>query len=256
MSFSRKILVGDVGIEILAEPDSWSPPVLKNHDSFEGDAEAVLEAKLVRVENDEYHQPTFSGNVLSVCYDPVNGMYEINYKMRRHLAFLAGILSPDYRFVHGAGISSGGIGIVLIGTSGSGKTSISTAFGRDDVLDDDLLLASGKSLRRVSNVGYLSGYDTGLMEKLTNRKGEATITAVYLLDPGMDARIEEADRSVDPKITYDPRLGEGLYEHHASRGPHVFCAPVFRLGTAGLSGEYRLGKSSRLADMIRSNSGY
>jgi hypothetical protein len=260
MSFSRKVLVGDVGIEVLAKPEGWNPPVLNNYDDFNGGVEGALEAKLVSVESGEHHQPTFSGNVLSACYDPVEGIHAINYKMRRHLAFLAGTLSPNYRFVHGAGISSGGIGIVLIGTSGSGKSSVSSAFGRDDVLDDDLLLASGKSMRRVSNTGYRFNYGSGFAnegtEMLPDDTKEAAISAVYLLDPDMDMRIEEAARSISPEITYDPRLGESLYVHHASKGPHVFCAPVFRLGSSGLHANVyaHMSRSAELANIIRGHS--
>jgi hypothetical protein len=156
------------------------------------------------------------------------------YFIRKYIAFLAGTTSKTYKLVHGAGFRLNGQGVLLIGNSGTGKSTLTALFDEAEILDDDLLLASERKMRRVAKSGVrISPDDKNKLVYLDDGNDQSPISYVFVLnnqhEPDYVQKIKPA--AISPEITFDNKLDGKLFSLYSGRMPVLFAAPVYEIGT-------------------------
>ena len=161
------------------------------------------------------------------------GEFGVNiFEVIRHIGYLAGHVSKQYRFLHAAGIKLGGKGVLLVGKSGNGKSTLASIL-EGEILDDDLVMACSTDMRRISKFGARINSKRRTIDWIEDDNIQCPINYVFLLnnqyDPDHVAQVQ-ADK-VDPILTFDDKLHFSLMEEYAKRMPIPFQVPVLEIGT-------------------------
>ena len=131
-----KLLVGDVVIEVFARGDC---PLGQYFLEMNKEPQVQVFVSEGFIMDGSQPEPTYDDYMdLTIFGD---GHSPAWYVINRHLGFIAGDVSDTYRFIHGAGFRLNNKGVLLVGNSGTGKTTL-TSLLSDEILDDDLLLAT------------------------------------------------------------------------------------------------------------------
>lgn len=136
------VRIADVDLSLRLPPGNWDgffPPAKEKAKGF---LDFYYENTPL-----EFHDPTLDKNQRKIimCCQIDNDGYPLFSvpALIRNIAFLAGLISKDYRFIHSAGFILKSKGILLIGKSGCGKSTLALLFSDAKVLDDDILLTDG-----------------------------------------------------------------------------------------------------------------
>lgn len=177
-------------------------------------------------------RPKYFGREMNIWVSDGDGMSLDFFHIVRHIGYLAGDISEKYRFCHAAGLKLNGKGIMLAGNSGNGKsTLVSTLDG--EILDDDILIASPKELRRIAKVGGRINPERGTVEWIEDENYQSPLHYVFLLnnqyDPDHVVKVEPS--AVNQEMTFDDKLHPSLLDAYKRRMPIAFEVPIFEVGT-------------------------
>src|SRR3989338_8405203 len=154
------------------------------------------------------------------------------FNVVRHMGYLAGDVSEKYRFVHAAGINIGGKGVLLIGNSGNGKSTLASLLD-GALLDEDQVMVSPTEMRRITTFGRRINKESEVVEWVRDDNSQSPIHYVFLLDNRYepDHVVQTSPEAVRPEATFDDKLHPLLLERYRRRMPLIFEAPVFEIGT-------------------------
>lgn len=154
------------------------------------------------------------------------------FDILRHVAYLAGLLSTRYAYVHAAGLVMGSKGVLLIGRTGQGKSTLAHLLP-GEVVDDDMLLVSDSDMVRVSRYGAHIQPDNQTVRLVEDEHQKAPIDFVFVLDrqvePGSIQPIPSG--RLDVRDTFDDNLDASLLPRYRRTQRVQPRVPVFRLGT-------------------------
>ena len=224
----ENIEVGDVNIEVGFK---WGELGLNKYFSqAEGNATATLQVNVGIALDDSVGIPQYSPGKMKILMDDMDGRGIHFYHLVRHIAFLAGQVSQEYRFCHAAGIQVNGKGVMLLGNSENGKSTLA-AMLEGDIIDDDIRLVSRSEMRRVGKVGGRTVEDK--VQWIEDDYSRSTIDYIFLLNNhyNPDHVMQVKPRIISPERTFDDKLHPSLLEHYRRRMPIPFEAPTFELGT-------------------------
>lgn len=179
----------------------------------------------------EFHDPTLDKNqrkITMCCQIDNDGRQFFSVPaLIRNSAFLAGLISKDYRSIHSAGFILKSKGILLIGKSGCGKSRLVSLFPDAKVLDDETLLTDGRKMIRCSyrpsNPMLASNYN--LLE--------SSIDYIFILNKQKvpDALKPINIQELSYSITFDDRLPETFLEPYKGKSRIKVASPIYELGT-------------------------
>lgn len=156
------------------------------------------------------------------------------FMVSRYIGFLAGQLSDRYMFCHGAGINVYGKGVLILGNSGSGKSTIVSML-EGKVLHDDFLMVSSDRMRRVSRDGIKTTTYSGRksFQRLEDNNNSSSLDYVFILDKdqGPEHKIEIDPVSIPREKIFDDRFPSSFFEMFQTKEPIKFNSRVFYLGT-------------------------
>jgi hypothetical protein len=161
------------------------------------------------------------------------------FDILRCVAYLAGLVSERYAYFHAAGLVVDGKGILLIGRSGNGKSTLAGLL-EGKVIDDDMLLVSDTEMVRVSRYGAQIQPDGRTVRLTETEPARARVDYIFVLDrqadPSRVRRLQPED--ISPEDTFDDALHPGLFSRYAGKRvcPNV---PAYRIGTRRAPGETR-----------------
>lgn len=176
--------------------------------------------------------PEYSDRVMNCWIQGEDGRGLDYLHIVRHVGYLAGDVSERYRFCHAAGLKINGKGVMLIGNSGNGKSTLASKL-EGEILDDDILLASPTEIRRISNVGGRMNPERGTVELIEDGNYQSPLGFVFLLNNQYDPDhvVEIQPSEVNPEMTFDDTLHPYLLGAYRQRMPIAFEVPVFEVGT-------------------------
>ena len=222
------IRVGDVDLKLFLPSGSWDylyPPA-------DGEVEAKVTFSYCKTPL-EYKEPIFDPDIKQLtiyCQIDIDGRPLFSeHELRQNVAFLVGIISKKFWFIHAAGFIYKGKGIILIGNSGNGKSTLLSLFEEAQVLDDDHLFTDGNIMRRVSNIGTKNNSSERLNDDIT----EHSIDYVFLLNNQKDpSSLQEINqRTISHEMAFDDRLPASFFMDYAKKPLIIFSCPVYELGT-------------------------
>jgi hypothetical protein len=145
----------------------------------------------------------------------------------KNSAFLAGLISKDYRSIHSAGFILKSKGILLIGKSGCGKSTLVSLFPDAKVLDDEILLTDGRKMIRCSY------YYSNTMLAPNHNLLESSIDYIFILNKQKvpDALKPINTQELSHSITFDDRLPEAFLEPYKGKSRIKVSSPIYELGT-------------------------
>jgi hypothetical protein len=156
------------------------------------------------------------------------------------LAYLTDINSDKYNAIHGCGmvIKSGNKerGILLIGRHGHGKTTLGNALGKNQTLDDDILMINNNGMQTVGRYGAITHKKLFSREKWREHQirgiTQANIDAIFILDKRYrGGHIQEEERHIPRRDSAIDALGFRHYSLLEEKPPIQVSVPVYRLGT-------------------------
>jgi len=160
------------------------------------------------------------------------------YAIFKSIGVLTDRYSPTVRFCHGAGIRYNGKGILITGEPDAGKSTIAASLS-EDILSDDTVLVGQNKIQRIGAYGIKDNHERSNGLKYFNwLKDDLTITNLDLvihLNPTMSAEsIDDiTGDGLTPAQTFDPLMGDGLYDSYTEKGPIPFNVPIIQIGTDG-----------------------
>jgi hypothetical protein len=149
----------------------------------------------------------------SLSLSSTDPLQEIDYFIRAAYALLA--FKTGAVMIHAAGVLHAGRALLFLGHSGSGKTTIARFSGRDQVLNDDLMIAlPGKERWMVFATPFWNP------SQVKPRAGHAPLAALYLLEKDSEVYLERVSQATAlaallasiPVIPEDPERLPGLIE--------------------------------------------
>jgi len=173
--------------------------------------------------------PLFEANELHLVIDDVQrDLFDI----LRHVAYLASAISACYSFVHAAGVVVRDKGVLLIGRSGTGKSTLVGLLG-GQVLDDDMLMVNEGEMRRVSRFGAHIQKDGHTVRLIEDENYRAEVDCIFVLDKSAEpSRVEPlAPADIRARDTFDDNLHPGLFARYDEKKTPAFHAPIYRIGT-------------------------
>ena len=162
------------------------------------------------------------------------------HDMRMLLSYLAGHYSERYEAVHGAGFVVGtGLfgrnpkGILLLGPSKSGKSTLAKALGDKKTLDDDIICMDRDSIYVSGRVGSMTSKNNDLYFQEEGIR-ETSLDRVFLLDRYREGGfIEETDSQITRDKSVFDTLPDNLKSAYIGLPPIDTNARVFVIGTKG-----------------------
>lgn len=220
------VRIADVDMSLRLPPGNWDGffPPAKN--KVKGFLDFYYERNPL-----EFHDPTLdtSQRKITMCCQVDNDgrpLFSI-HTLIRNSAFLAGLISDNYRFIHGAGFIVKNKGILLIGKSSYGKSTLVSLFTDAKVLDDDILLTDGEKMIRCSY------YHSNTQMEPNHNLLESSIDYIFILNK---LKVPDALNPINSQelphgITFDDRLPETFLELYKGKSRVKFSAPIYELGT-------------------------
>lgn len=177
-------------------------------------------------------KPEYSGKEMNIWVSDGDGMSLDFFHIVRYIGYLAGDVSGKYRFCHAAGLVLDGKGVMLAGNSGNGKSTLASILG-GEILDDDILMASPRELRRIAKVGGRINPERGTLEWIEDDNHQTPFHYVFLLNNQYDPDhvVEVEPSAISPEMTFDDKLHTSLLDAYKRRMPIAFEIPVFEVGT-------------------------
>ncbi|MGO9201411.1 MAG: hypothetical protein ACLQM8_12885 [Limisphaerales bacterium] len=172
--------------------------------------------------------------------------------IRQLVCYLAAYHSRAFDIVHGSGLlmdSRKSLGVLLIGAAHCGKSTLGAKLG-GIVMDDDLMLVSGDTMRVAGKMGFVTykHLESGrkYLTPLPNGVKEAHIGLVFLLDKKQEGGTYlDVDNTIPRKYARLDDLAPILKDAYLRMSPIRVEAPIFRLGTRG-----KLPQTLRTAEYI------
>ncbi len=222
------IRVGDVDLYAgTAEADLG---LSRFFESARGTPMATLEILCApKAGGDDAVGPIFQDRTLHIVIEDVErDLFEIF----RHIGYLAGVWSPCYAFVHAAGLLLQGKGVLLLGRSGHGKSTLAARLG-GTVIDDDMLLVDETEMVRVSQYGAHIKADGRTVRLAEDEHERAPVDCIFLLDRNAEpGRVDPIQAStIQPRETFDDHLHPRLFARYEAKSALALRAPAFRIGT-------------------------
>tara|TARA_Y100000310_G_scaffold345268_1_gene463262 strand:+ start:21594 stop:22352 length:759 start_codon:yes stop_codon:yes gene_type:complete len=164
------------------------------------------------------------------------------YYVRRYLGFFAGILSDDFNLVHGGGILYNGKGVLIVGGSKAGKSTLISEMQETGakVIDDDMVMTDWNVMERTCRSGHITanGHNSRSLV-LHDDFYRCNVDYVVVLTRGMGLKASEYRQgSTDgmAEVCFDSVLPESLFEQYSKK----FTAPspdlsIYYVGTTGPS---------------------
>jgi len=169
----------------------------------------------------------YSEKERTLMYTPMNaGMHEI----RQLVAFAIDRMPGPLSAVHASGIIKDSKGVLLIGRSGSGKSTIASRLNPNDILDDDLLLIDAEEACVVGHCGAITRPDRSLHYQRNGRTHHA-IHIVFLLEKTAEGGVVEEMRSIPRTWSVIDALSPIITKEYLASEPIRIAAPIHRLGT-------------------------
>jgi hypothetical protein len=160
--------------------------------------------------------------------------------IRQLVCLLATYHSRTSHIVHGTGLlvsSRKNEGILLVGPSHAGKSTLSQALG-NFIMDDDLMLVERDTMRVTGRMGFVTYYSplTGkkMLNPLAGGRKEARLSLVLILDKSQPGgKWWEIDNTIPRQYTVLADLPPRLKAAYLALPPIRVEAPIYRLGTHG-----------------------
>jgi len=173
---------------------------------------------------------------LNMVMDNDGEMTQSEYYARRYLSFFASLLSGDYNLIHAGGLQVNDKGIMIVGKSKSGKSTLVSDFLPDaKVIDDDMIMTDWETMYRTCKWGqsYKSPIHKNHMT-LHDNFYSCPLNFIVLLTHEIGAReIRDSSPEKIREVAFDNRLPEELrplYLDHLSLPSNV---PIYEVGTRG-----------------------
>lgn len=155
------------------------------------------------------------------------------FAFRRKIAFLIDTINPNVHLVHGCGIVWNQQGILFVGASGSGKSTILNGFAKNKdlsnfVIDDDLNFYTEKGLLFASSSRNILNY------KILNQQPNtaAKLKILFLLNKDFEGGYYKKIRStIKRSKLIDNTIPLELKDLYLNKPEVVFDAVVFEIGT-------------------------
>lgn len=160
--------------------------------------------------------------------------------IRQLVCLLATYHSRSSQIVHGTGLlvsSRKNEGILLVGPSHAGKSTLSQALG-NFIMDDDLMLVERDTMRVTGRMGFVTYFSpiTGkkMLNPLAGGRKEARLSLVLILDKSQPGGTWwEIDNTLPRQYTVLVDLPPRLKAAYLALPPIRVEAPIYRLGTRG-----------------------
>ncbi len=160
--------------------------------------------------------------------------------IRQLVCFLAAYHSRAFDVVHATGLlvdPRRNLGLLMVGTAHSGKSTLSAKLG-DIILDDDLMLVTRDKMRVAGKMGFVTYKhpESGrkYLNPLPNGVKEAHIDLVFLLDKKQEGgTVLDVDNTIPRRYSALDDLPPALRTAYLQMSPIQVNAPIFRLGTRG-----------------------
>ena len=207
------------------------------------DPKARFVVKLVKPVRDVYFRDEAGINGNTLKWDFVgrqklfSGYIDLDfYHLHRLAGYLAGITSEEFVFCHGAGIYMGGKGVVLVGRSNYGKTTLASML-QGEVLSDDILMIKAAEMQTVGKKSSRTDKKSDVVIWSDGRT-ESPLTYLIKLDKMKDPdHIEEIKLAPETEkqlaaAMFDDKIYDNLWSAYVDR-LHKFRWPakIFEVGT-------------------------
>lgn len=182
---------------------------------------------------EEVKKPQLHGRYMRVLISDNDGFGLDAFTVLDYLNFFIGQISENHKSCHGVGIKAYDKGIILIGNSGNGKSTLADILG-GEIINDDFLLVTPTHMDRITRYGIKVDPKTYKISPVESEH-PCAIDYVFLLDktqePQSAMRIDP--RSIPIECLFDDKLHPSLLDHYKKRMPIDFLAQVYRIGTNG-----------------------
>lgn len=196
------------------------------------EAQATLDVNVGFTLDGFQPKPDYENGKMEIIVGDGDGAGINLYNIFRHIGYLAGNISQEYRFWHAAGLNLNGKGIIMVGNSENGKSTLASML-EGKVLDDDMLMVSQNQIKRITKWGMKMNIETGRLELIADDNDQSPLDYIFVLDNRHDPDhiVQIQSDEITPEITFDDKLHPSLLERYKERTPLAFKAKIFRLGT-------------------------